>query len=513
MIVHIYAAWAKEAIQPAAIPRYSSKDVTVVLPTLGNDCEDFRHCLSTIHACNPHTVLIVTPSANVEGVKGVLKDLGIGNFRVLGAPKANKRLQMIQGIKSVRTPIVVFADDDVFWPTTFLTYMMAPFEDPSVGAAGPFTSLERPKEPNVWSFLNTGYLERWNFELAANSYVDGGISCLSGRTQVVRTAIVQSEEFIDYFTNETWLFDIPLIGADDDDSLTRYLVNRNWKIAIQTAPEANLTTTLEGNNKFLGQCLRWHRTVWRSNFTSMLVDRMVWKSQPWSWYTLHLSMFNFPAIIYDPLLVFLLVRSYEDGKPLPFFPNSLTAAMAILIIWILSAKTVKLVHHFRRYPADLKYLPQMWGFCYLNIYVKYGSLLTLYKTTWDGGRASLAEQLSASATAVMNTAMGTKNVATASGKFLAVNAKLAAIESSKYVAANATDAIPRLVRSLPDSPLKKFGSEPDLSRLSAKLKSFGSGTDLNRSDSPLRTLSSVADKECKDMQPELRHISIKSDSF
>lgn len=43
---------------------------------------------------------------------------------------------MIQGLKEVRTSITVFADDDVFWPTTFLAYLLAAFEDPKVGAAG-----------------------------------------------------------------------------------------------------------------------------------------------------------------------------------------------------------------------------------------------------------------------------------------------------------------------------------------------------------------------------------------
>lgn len=43
---------------------------------------------------------------------------------------------MIQGLKEVRTAITVFADDDVFYPETFLTYLLAAFEDPKIGAAG-----------------------------------------------------------------------------------------------------------------------------------------------------------------------------------------------------------------------------------------------------------------------------------------------------------------------------------------------------------------------------------------
>ena len=171
----------------------------------------------------------------------------------------------------------MFADDDVFWPPTFSTYMLAAFEDPKVGAAGGYCSLDRPSDLNYWDIISICYLERWNFEIAATAHVDGGISCLSGRTFAVRTNIVQSQKFISDFTTENWLGRMSLLAADDDNFITRWMVNNGWKIVVQCAKEAQVTLTLERCPKLLGQCVRWSRTTWRSNITSLFVDKTVWQ--------------------------------------------------------------------------------------------------------------------------------------------------------------------------------------------------------------------------------------------
>ena len=248
----------------------------MVIATLGTN-SDFSRCIQSINASSPAAIIVVTPERNVERIKKLCKDFELGHVQVLGAKKANKRLQMIQGLKAASTAITVFADDDVFWRPTFLTYILAAFEDPKVGAAGGYTSPERTPDPNVWEFLGAAYLERWNFEIAATSHLDGGVSCLSGRTSVVRSSIVQDEAFLDEFANEKWLGGVSLVAADDDNCLTRWMVNHGWKIRIQCAKEAELTTTLEDDSAFLGQCVRWSRTTWRSNITSMFVERNIWQ--------------------------------------------------------------------------------------------------------------------------------------------------------------------------------------------------------------------------------------------
>ena len=135
LIVNCFAFWMSKPIPLPGTPSYSCKDVTVIIPTLANS-EDFRRCLLSISACHPASIIVVTPRERVGHVRKICDSLKLFDINILGAPKANKRLQMIQGLKEVRTSISVFADDDVFWPPTFLEYSLAPFEDPKVGASG-----------------------------------------------------------------------------------------------------------------------------------------------------------------------------------------------------------------------------------------------------------------------------------------------------------------------------------------------------------------------------------------
>ncbi|KAI4255347.1 MAG: hypothetical protein L6R42_006781, partial [Xanthoria sp. 1 TBL-2021] len=288
---------------------------------------------------------------------------------------------MIRGLQAVCTAITVFADDDVFWAPTLLTHFLAPFENPKVGAVGMKLShvkmrgvltrsgglqiLERKPHPNCWDFLGTAYLERRRFELAATGSIDGGVGCLSGRTFAIRTGIVQNEQFFNEFQEEQWLGFLSLLAADDDNFMTRYLVNHGWGIAVQLSKEAELTTTLEGNSKFLAQCVRWRRTTWRSNFTSLFVDQTVWS-------------FNPPAVMMDSLLGYTLYHAVRASEPQSYIPGILTS-LAMLVFWVMFSKIIKFVGHFRRYPADLKFLPILYLFSYLHGFIYLYSLSTLHK--------------------------------------------------------------------------------------------------------------------------------------
>jgi len=239
------------------------------------------------------------------------------------------------------------------------------------------------------------YLERWNFEISATAHIDGGISCLSGRTSAVRTSIVQDSTFTEHFSDEKWLGNISLLAADDDNCITRWLVNHNWQIKIQCAPEAKLTTTLEGNSKYLGQCVRWYRTTWRSNFTSLFLDRVIWKAQPWSTYALHLSSFNPPALIMDGTLAYLLMKTLETTQEHKYKPTNFNA-FGVFAIWLFMAKTVKLWPHFYRCPSDLKFLPAQILFSYFHGAIKIYTLLTLHTTSWGGGHRSFVDMVNSS---------------------------------------------------------------------------------------------------------------------
>jgi hypothetical protein len=127
----------------------------------------------------------------------------------------------------------------------------------------------------VFNWLGAAYIERRNFEISATHNIDGGTSCMSGRTGAYRSEILSSHDFLEGFKTERWRHFI--LNADDDNFVTRWLVSHQWKTWIQYEPECEIETTLENGMKFLYQCSRWARSNWRSNWTSLMRERYVWR--------------------------------------------------------------------------------------------------------------------------------------------------------------------------------------------------------------------------------------------
>ena len=210
----------------------------------------------------------------------MVKSMGTKRIRVHSVAYPNKRRQMVYAIPDVATEITIFADDDVFWPPKLLPWILAPLEDEAYGAVGTNQRLRRAEclsfSQRIYGYLNALYLERRNFDCAACMYMDGGLPCLSGRTVAYRSSVIKDPAFKHAFTHEEWLGRYQL-NADDDNFMTRWLVTHNKKIGYQYHKEAEVLTTLEDNPYFIKQCLRWSRSNWRSNITSMFWDRQIWR--------------------------------------------------------------------------------------------------------------------------------------------------------------------------------------------------------------------------------------------
>lgn len=236
---------------------------------------------------------------------------------------------------------------------------------------------------SFWNLLGCLYLERHNSEIAATNQIDGGVFVVSGRTSAHRSHILKPQSFQDAFTNEYLLFGrVGPLNADDDNFITRWMVEHNWKIKIQYSESACMETTLGEYPKFLSQCLRWSRTTWRSNPRSLLSLR-TWKTQPWCIYAVYLtSLFNF-ALLYDPLLLYTFRASN-----LPIDKKWGTLA---LCLWILASKLVKPYPHFWQHPRDLVYLPGCILFGYAHSLIKLYALVTFWDVAW-GGRTLSAEE-------------------------------------------------------------------------------------------------------------------------
>jgi cellulose synthase/poly-beta-1,6-N-acetylglucosamine synthase-like glycosyltransferase len=265
-----------------------------------------------------------------------------------------------------------------------LPHLLAPFEDRNVGAVGTCKRVRRIHQgfssADFWNFIGALYLERHNFECAATNAIDGGVFVISGRTSAHRTQILAAPDFMHEYLHEYCFFG--LVGplhADDDNFITRWMVNHGWKTVFQHTPGACMETTLGEYPKFLTQCLRWVRTTWRSNFTSLFIERTVWRNQPWCVYAVYLtSFFNF-ALFYD-LAMFSTLWLALNASPEKGIETS--TAMTYFGLWVTFSKLVKTTPHFWRNPKDLIYLPGQIMFGYFHSLIKLYALFTFYVTAW-----------------------------------------------------------------------------------------------------------------------------------
>lgn len=382
-IVGIFANIFYKPKPLSSMPKYRPSDATVVVPTTFRNPSELLQCLRSILACSPAAVFVVTCNSNVEVVQK-LCDLERLAVHVLGVKKLNKRHQLVCGLRAMEaTDIVLLADDDVVWPTRYLDYVLAIFEDERVGAGGTRQRVRRNSKPNFWNFLSISYLERrvWN-NLTTNA-IDGSISTLSGRTAAYRTNILKTEEFFYYLENDSWL-GRPL-NTDDDKCLTRYVFSHGWKIALQSDPRSVIMTTLEDNPKYTDQCLRWARSHWRGNGIVM-ANESYWRSPTYWWglYVIYIGQFQTPALLFDGTLFALLVLASP--------PDRLNFACICLASWILLSKVIKLIPYFCRYPQDLIFLPVSIAFSYLHGFINIYALFTLTTTHWGGQQLGMLEK-------------------------------------------------------------------------------------------------------------------------
>ena len=265
------AYWRYQPIPISPNPTRSPQDVTVIIPIINIDVKELERTIRSILACHPFQIFVVTRKDEFFILEKFSRTINAENLEVFMVPVANKRLQLCRAIPEVETDIVVFADGDVTWPSTILPWLLSPFENPEIGGVG---TSQRARPLRTGPVLNQcinwagrAYIQRRNFEILATHMIDGGTSCMSGRTHAVLTEVVKDPAFLSGFQEERWGEN--RLQADDDNFITRWLVAKGWKTWVQSNDECEIETTLENGIGFRDQCDRWARSNWRSNFISL----------------------------------------------------------------------------------------------------------------------------------------------------------------------------------------------------------------------------------------------------
>ncbi|KAF2638225.1 polysaccharide synthase Cps1p [Massarina eburnea CBS 473.64] len=392
--INLAANWMYTPIQPVEEPTVTPQDVTVIIPTVAENMQQLKETVQTAYRLEPFELLLVTPDSRVKRLYQMVEELGCPKrIQVLSVSQANKRRQLSRAIPEVQTKITLLLDDDVWLPEKFSKWILAPFEDPRVGGVGTNQQLRRLDRSNIWEFLGAIYLVRRNFDCTACNWIDGGLPCLSGRAVAYRSEILQDPNFTYGFTHETWGSD-HFLNADDDNFITRWLFSHDWKIQIQNHRECEVETTLENDPKYLRQCLRWVRSNWRSNLTS-LSELHMWLNYPWSLYAVFqttITQWAFPldcllcACFYFALSDAGYYAGQDEDEAAPGLEWQRNLLWALFLGNWLFSKTLKLVPHLLRNPGDIRFVPASITFGYFHNIIKLYGCITVTEVSGPPAR-------------------------------------------------------------------------------------------------------------------------------
>lgn len=370
-----------------ASPSYTSRDLTVLIPTVEND-DALLTCARSICANNPAQLFVITVGQEMRdaihnSLQHLRTDFPAVDVQVHYTEGANKRRQLDAAIPLIRTQLTCMVDATVVWGPRFLTSALAPLEDPNICLVGTNKRVRRTRGAglvaSVWNFIGCLYLERHNFEVRAQNAISGEAFVISGRTNVIRTVVIQDPDFRVGFVDERFFLGMggPL-AADDDNFIVRWVLKRGGGIKFQYDDDSRIDIAPIGEfPRFLSQCVRWARTTWRSNPAALKIPH-VWMSQPYSVYSIYLaSFFNF-ALLVDPLLVYLCYVSSTNWT-----------SICLLVVWIVCSKMVKLITYFWREPRDLMFFPLYVLFAYFHSLIKLWALLTFWDLAWSGRQLDL----------------------------------------------------------------------------------------------------------------------------
>jgi hypothetical protein len=446
IMVNIYFWFQyKPAVIIPGLKQVNASDCTVVVPTVGPGEGEkynkaFYEMITSVLVNHPARLIISTNDEKAEkqvntalplilakieaGDTNYHREHGLGPTRVTtdrvvsNAEISDKRTQVVDVFKKVFTKITVMADDTAIFGPNFLKATLPAFQSDKVGFVGTrkWVKRQRTYDPaetpgllkryidGFWNTMGGLYLIRHNFEIRATNAADGGVFCVSGRMSLIRTKIVSptapdfdneaqraaATAFQHAFLNEyilrigDWFPGWGPVKSDDDNFITRWVINHGWRVKIQYSKAATMTTVLGGTNplKFPLQALRWSRTTFRQNPIALFADRMCWWEWPLTtWTTLFPWMYN-AALVWDFLAVFALTKTHLYAQSA--HPGLLLTAL-VVFIWM--SKLVKTIPWFWEYPMDFFLyfvIPAYPLFAYGHSLLKIWTAFTFWDLAWSG---------------------------------------------------------------------------------------------------------------------------------
>ena len=339
---------------------------SVIIPVYKEKPQILKKVLDSILRNKPNEIITVIDHSDDENIT-VSKSYK--QVKTIITPFPGKRHALATGITHAKGEIVVLVDSDTMWlGNTFLTEILKPFNDSSVGGVGSRQNVYRAESSWRKRFVD------WMLDTKYLDYVPsmsnhGVVTCLSGRTAAYRRkAVVPS---LSRLVNEKFLGK-QCVGGDDV-RLTSLVLEKGYKTVYQDSARA--VTYFSGSiTSYLGQKVRWSRNSYRG-YTRAIGEGLAFR-RGWM-YLLSIYHCLLPGLTYL-LFTGFLVYSLVIGDWLLF---------AFLSAWAVLSRMIKSISHLRRRYSDIVLLPFV-AFYYtvpLTL-IKIYSLLTVRHEKWSGSR-------------------------------------------------------------------------------------------------------------------------------
>ncbi|KAI0201622.1 hypothetical protein F4808DRAFT_469309 [Astrocystis sublimbata] len=329
-----------EQYRPFPLPspetrHFELSDVSVVVATVSWDPAIFSAAINSWLANKPLEIIIVTTDAEIEALYNFVQSDKIlaasaesTEVSVYGISYANKRDQIVEGIRYSRGRIVCLAGEDVVWKEDALLHLLAPFEEDDIGLVGgpvePYLPEDR-RDPTIIKPYEVATLRNCSKHRAINK---GFYACegstdftVSGATMLLHPGVAKDPVFQHEFMTET--FAGIRLDSGDDAFITKWVLfqhlredrkySRVWGLGMQLTPEATVYRTIRRDGKFIDQMKQWSLTRLHFRLCYVFRDPGLWNF----YYTKRYMCRNMLEGLYDPFLnllwyVCFLIVAYRN---------------------------------------------------------------------------------------------------------------------------------------------------------------------------------------------------------
>ena len=360
-----------------AVPdRGARPDVTIIVPAFNEEdgiIGTIASCFASDYPADRLEVIVVNDGSSDRTWERILeaKETWPQLYAVDLGRNYGKRAAMAEGMRRATGSIYCFVDSDSYLDPDCLRHLVAPFDDPKVGAVVGHADVYN-SESTAWARMQAvRYWSAFRVIKATESMFGGTVICASGCCAAYRAAAVLP--LLDAWEFQTFLGRPATFG--DDRALTNRVL-RSWKVTYQDTARV-ATVVPERLSVFFKQQLRWKKSWLREN---LYVIRFIWRKHPLG------ALFTYAGVAFPFVAPFVVLHAAS---------NVVGGEMATLWFYVIGSYAMALLYslyYLVRRPDGLWFHGMTFVALYMTVLVfqTYWGILTMRDTRW-GTRASTVD--------------------------------------------------------------------------------------------------------------------------